>query len=244
MRKHLLFLALAAAMLLPVGAQAQELGDYILNVSQGTYTSIASANTLLSHCKNDSDTAGVVMPFSFPFGDTVFAQGQILRVRPDGFVFFWCTGTVYHNPATSMGYNNIGQIAPFFIGDGKLPSSPSVTQGAFSTVETLDDGRQAVVIEYKGLQCYYSPYGNYNYQIRLYSDGSISATIGGEINASTYSSVRHNFIIDNGYDHVCLSGSWTSPMLMTHTATADIADLGTTLPAEGTTITFKIPVTK
>ena len=241
MRKHLLFLALAAAMLLPIGARAQELGDYILNVSQGTYTSIASSNTLLSHCKNDSDTAGVVMPFSFPFGDTVFAQGQILRVRPDGFVYFWNTGTVYHNPATSMGYNNIGQIAPFFIGDGKLPSTPSVTQGAFSTVETLDDGRQAVVIEYKGLQCYYSPYGNYNYQIRLYSDGSISATIGGEINASTYSSVRHNFIIDNGYDHVCLDGSWTSPMLMTPTATADIVNLGTTLPAEGTTITFTRP---
>ncbi|MBP3763512.1 MAG: hypothetical protein J6I49_06510, partial [Bacteroidales bacterium] len=237
MRKRLFFV-LALAALLPLGMRAQELGDYAVSVTQETYTSIASASQLLSSVNGDGGSQTVALPFNFVFGAQTYTQGTTLTVRPDGYIFFGTTSPG-HNAKTAYESTsaNYYAIAPFFVGDGKITAS-GATSGAYK-LDTVDaDGNAMLVIEWKDLQGYHAPNGSYNYQLRLHADGSISAIIG-TCTASTYSVVKHNFLLVAGtQDRISLSGTWSSN---TVTSETPLPDLGASLPASGTVITFAPP---
>ncbi|MBR1766404.1 MAG: choice-of-anchor J domain-containing protein, partial [Bacteroidales bacterium] len=238
MKRFLTCLFLAATLLLPLGTRAQQLADYTVSVTQETYTSIASASRLLSSVNGDGGVQTVALPFNFVFGEQTYTLGTTLTVRPDGYVFFG-TNSPGHNAKT--GYeatsSNYYAIAPFFVGDGKITAS-GATSGAYK-LDTVDaNGNAMLVIEWKGLQGYHAPNGSYNYQLRLHADGSISAILG-TCTGSTYSTVKHNFMLVAGtQDRICLTGSWSSP---TATSVATLPDLGTALPASGTVITWTVP---
>ncbi|MBR1766673.1 MAG: fibronectin type III domain-containing protein, partial [Bacteroidales bacterium] len=233
MRKHHFFVAVMALMM-PLTALAQQLGAYSISVSQETYTSIASASRLLSSVNGDGGNQTVTLPFSFTFGETTFPQGTPLTVRADGYIYFGSTGPghyVYNAWTTSHKV-----ICPLMAGDGKITAS-GATSGAYSLATIDGNGDSMLVIEWKGLQTYSANYGNYNVQLRLHTDGRISAVYGNSTVSSA--TVKHTFLMTNDLDdRVCLTGTWQQPVVGTPAA---LGDLGTTLPEEGTVITWSRP---
>ena len=238
MKKQLSLLMLVAAMLLPLASRSQGVNTYTIASSTTTYTSIATTSNLLSSVTGDAGTQAVSLPFTFPFGETVYPAGTQLSVRADGYVYFGNTQPGHSCKSAWTSTTNYSLIAPLITYDGKITAN-GTTSGAYSTVTTDSAGDQMLVVEFKSVMCYYTPNGNYNYQLRLYGDGRISVVYGA-CTASTNSSMVHNFFLINGTsDKVCLSGSWTAPTLLT-TATAlpDISGV----PASGTVLTYTPPV--
>jgi len=217
--------------LLPLGkAWGQTLAEYTVTTGTQTYSSIASSSNLLSSVTGDAGYQTISLPFDFPFGETSFLAGTNVTVRADGYLYFgtYAPGHTCNAAWTTTSYQ---VIAPFLNYDGKITAN-GATSGAYSTTQTIG-GVQTLVIEFKGLQCYYSDYGNYNFQVRLHANGNIS-TVYGSSTLTTNSNAKHNFFLVNGTDKVCLVGSYASP---TPGAPSTLPNF-TTGPSSGTVITY------
>ena len=238
MTKTKQFLTFLAAIAMAGGVNAQQLSDYSVTVGNETFMSIASTEHLLSSVDGDGGSQTVALPFNFRFGETLYGQGTTLTVRADGYVYFGAT-SANHNAAAAYTNSFVDYyfICPVMGGDGKI-TADSANSGAYA-VDTIDDnGDSLLIIEFKDLQCFYSPNGSYNYQLRLHANGNISVLFNTST-ASTNSNVKQNFFMVCGRnDKVSLSGSWASPVMGTPST---LPDLGTTLPEAGTVITYVRP---
>ena len=233
MKSKRLLLLLLLAIGLPWAANAQDLADYTLTVGTETYTSIAADNLRLTSVYGDGGYQSVTLPFSFPFGEGNYTS---VTVRADGYLYFGSLSSYPgHSSKTAWTSSSYSVIAPFLNYDGKITSS-GATSGAYSTTDDPDNPTMFIV-EFKGLQCYYSPYGDYNFQVRLHRNGNIS-TVYGNSTLSTYSSASQNFFLTNGSDHICLTGSYATPVAGTPSTLPNF----TTAPAEGQVITYVRPV--
>ncbi|MBQ3950436.1 MAG: hypothetical protein II661_08180, partial [Bacteroidales bacterium] len=230
-------LLLIAALCVPWVTQAQELSTYSVTTSTTTYTSIANADSLLSSVDGDAGTQTVALPFNFDFGETTYLAGTNLTVRADGYIYFGSSSPGHSSKSAWTSTTNYSLIAPLITYDGKITAN-GATSGAYKALLSDDNGDAMLVIEFKGVQCYYTDYGSYNYQIRLHSNGNISAVYGSNT-PTTNSSMVHNFFLINGAsDKVCLTGSFASPVMGSPSALPNLS----TMPANGAVITYNRPV--
>ena len=236
MQKFLRTLTLLAFLMVPWVMQAQTLAEYQLSVGSTTYTSIADPSLLLSSVNGDGGTQTVALPFDFAFGETTFTAGTNVTVRADGYLYFG-TSSPGHQSRNAWTGSTYKVISPYFNGDGKITAS-GATSGAYSTVQTDANG-QMLVIEFKGLTCYYSPYGEYNFQVRLHANGNISTVYGSStFSTATTGGVSHNFFLKDGSDGICLTGSFANPVAGTPATLPSLA----TPAAVGTVITYVRPI--
>ncbi len=234
MKKRLL-IAFALALMVPWAARAQSMQDYSLSASNVTYTSFANADSLLSYVNGDGGTDTVVLPFNFPFGDSLYTAGTNMMVRADGYVYFGSTNPGHSSNTAWTSSTNYSLISPLVAYDGKITAN-GATSGAYKALQTDANGNPMLVIEFKGLMCYYSTGGNgdYNFQLRLHPDGTIDAIYGAST-ASGYSSMKHNFFLINGVGNkICLTGSWTEPVAGAPSSFPNL----TGVPASGTMLTY------
>ena len=235
MKKHLSMLMLLAALLVPWASKAQSLADYTLQTGTETYTSIANADSLLGSVTGDAGTQVVNLPFFFPFGEDTYNS---VTVRADGYLYFGTASPGHSSKTAWTSTTNYSLIAPLITYDGKITAS-GATSGAYKAYMADADNNMMVVIEFKSVMCYYSDYGNYNYQVRLYPNGNISVVYGANT-ATTNISMVHNFFLINGVDDkICLTGSFASPS--TSSTLSDLPSLAT-MPANGKVITYVRPV--
>ena len=226
---------LLVALLVPWASRAQ-LADYSLTTGTTTYTSIANADSLLSSVTGDAGTQAVAMPFNFPFGEDVIAAGTNLTVRADGYVYFGTSSPGHSSNTAWTSATNYSLIAPLITYDGKITAN-GATSGAYKALLPDGNGGQMLVIEFKSVMCYYSDYGNYNFQLRLYPSGRVEAVYG-TCTATTYSSMKHNFFMINGTgDKICVTGSWTAPVAGSPSTFPSISGV----PASGTVLTYTPP---
>ena len=238
-RKSLLF-ALLLAIGLPWAANAQPLSTYSVTVGTVTYTSIAdNGGTLLSSVTGDGGSQTVALPFDFPFGETTFTSGTTLTVRADGYLYFGSSNPGHSSKNAWTSTSSYQIISPFLNYDGRIDRSGGPDGAAYyAVVNDASNNPEMLVIEFVHLECYYSPYGDYNFQVRLHKNGNISA-IYETSTLSTYSSASQNFFLFNGSsDKVCLEGSYASPTAGTPSSLPNF----TTAPAAGEVITFTRPV--
>ena len=241
LRQAAMKLALLAFVLLsPFGLRAQTLSEYTVTTSTETYTSIADATLLLSSVDGDDGTQTVTLPFNFPFGENTYPAGTTLTVRADGYVYFGSANPGHSSKsAWTNTTTNYCLIAPFLNYDGKITAS-GATSGAYCTTDDPDNPTM-LIIEFKSLMCYYPTSGggngDYNFQLRLHSNGNIS-TVYGESTLSTYSSASQNFFLNAKADKICLTGSYAEPVAGTPSALPNF----TTAPVAGQVITFVRPV--
>ncbi len=241
MKQVLRFLALAALICVPWVTQAQSLSDYTVTTGTETYTSIAdNGGTLLSDVTGDGGTQTVALPFAFKFGETTYPSGTTVTVRADGYLYFGSTSPNHScKSAWTSTSTNYYVIAPFLNYDGRIDRSGGPDGAAYyAVVNDVNGDPEMLVIEFVHVECYYSTYGDYNFQVRLHSNGNIS-TVYGESTLSTYGSATHNFFLTCGTaDKIGLSGSYAEPTKITSGTLPNF----TTAPAEGTVITFVRPV--
>lgn len=201
---------LLACLLLGCGVlSAQGVQSYQMWTNTEEYVSIVSTGTRLTSVVGDGGTQNIAMPFEFPFGEATIAQGDPVCVRADGYMLM-NSGTGSHN---AYGYCNTGTrvIVPFLLVDGQMPSGNS---GCWWQVETADDGRQVLVVEFQRVQHYNVSTDDYNYQVRLYDNGDVSVHYGHMESHSSDSSFNFMMVSDiiGGYnDAIALSGSWDNP---------------------------------
>ena len=229
MKKVLLFLTFALTCF-TWGAKGQKLSDYTLTVSHETYTSIATTENRLTGVYGDFFSQSVTLPFIFAFGDSSFTS---VSVRVDGYLYFGSTASQHVYKAWSdWSDSSFRVIVPIFADDGKLTSN-GTTSGAYAT--TVYDGEDPVmfVVEFKGLTSN-SGTGTYNFQVRLYPNGNISAVYGAN---TLCTSANNNYFLANGSDHICLTGSYALPVAGTPVSLPNF----TTAPAEGQVITYVRP---
>ena len=237
MKKKLSILMLLAALIVPWASKAQNLSEYTVTTGTTTYASIANADSLLSSVTGDGGTQTVVLPFNFPFGEDVYLAGTSITVRADGYLYFGSTNPGHSSKSAWTSTTDYSLIAPLITYDGKITAS-GATSGAYKALMTDDNGDPMLVIEFKGLQCYYSDYGSYNFQVRLHPNGNIS-TVYGSQTATTNTSMVHNFFLINGVaDKVCLTGSFASPVAGTPAALPNLS----TMPTSGKVITYNRPI--
>ena len=235
MKKLLSVLMLIAALIVPLASNSQSLYEYTLQTGTTTYTSIANADSLLSSVTGDAGTQVVNLPFYFPFGEDTYNS---VTVRADGYLYFGTTSPGHSCKSAWTSTTNYSLIAPLITYDGKITAS-GATSGAYKAYMADDTGNMMMVIEFKSVMCYYSDYGNYNYQIRLYPNGNISVVYGTNT-ATTNSSMVHNFFLINGIsDKICLTGTFASPT--TSSTVSALPDLST-MPANGRVITYVRPI--
>ena len=235
MKKQLSMLMLLAALLVPWASKAQSLADYTLQTGTETYTSIANADSLLGSVTGDAGTQVVNLPFFFPFGEDTYNS---VTVRADGYLYFGTASPGHSSKTAWTSTTNYSLIAPLITYDGKITAS-GATSGAYKAYMADADNNMMVVIEFKSVMCYYTDYGNYNYQVRLYPNGNISVVYGANT-ATTNTSMVHNFFLINGVDDkICLTGSFASPS--TSSTLSNLPNLAT-MPANGKVITYVRPV--
>ena len=240
MKRTFTKLMLLAALLLPSMAHSQMLGDYSVSVSEEEFVSIASSARLLSSVNGDYGTQTLQMPFAFPFGDSVIAEGSSVTVRADGYLYFGTLTSAPHNPAniwssTSTAYQ---AIAPYPILDGKVVANGAAT-GAYALDTVDDNGDSLFVVEWKGVSYYGGgATGFYHYQLRLHANGNVSAVYNTSTIETNTTTLKHNFFMVNGLsDKVCLAGSWASPVMVSVSTLPDLMPL----PDSGTVITYVRP---
>ena len=237
--KHLLLLMLLA-LFAPWAANAQPLSTYSVTVGTETYTSIAdNGGTLLSSVTGDGGSQTVALPFDFPFGETTFTSGTTLTVRADGYLYFGSSNPGHQSKNAWTSTSSYRIISPFFNSDGRIDRSDGPDGAAYyAVVNDASNNPEMLVIEFVHLECYYSPYGDYNFQVRLHKNGNISAVYETST-LSTYSSASQNFFLFNGSsDKICLEGSYASPTAGTPSSLPNF----TTAPAAGEVITYVRPV--
>ena len=236
MFKKSLLLMLLMALMAPWAAKGQTLSEYTLTVGSETYTSIATTDNKLTSVSGDGGTQKVALPFDFNFGENTYTAGTEFTVRSDGYLYFGSTGPGHSSKSAWTSSSNYYVIAPFLNYDGNLPSN-GTTSGAFCTKDDQDNPTM-LIIEFKGLQCFYTPTGDYNFQVRLHSNGNIS-TVYGSSTLSTNSSASQNFFLIAGKsDKICLTGSYAEPLAGSPTSLPNF----TVAPTEGQVITYVRPV--
>lgn len=233
MKIRRLFLLLSLALVVSWTANAQSLWEYTLTVGTETYTSIADEALLLTDVNGDGGTQTVTLPFEFKFGETTYAQGTQVTVRADGYLYFSGSYTNHHI-RDAWTRNDCKVIVPLLAEDGNITAN-GATSGAYCTTDDPDNPTM-LIVEFKGLKRY-SNYGDYNFQVRLHSNGNISTVYGGNtlyLSSDTY----HNFFLANGSDKVCLTGSYAEPMVGVPSALPNFTEA----PAVGQVITYVRPV--
>ena len=265
--KRTLFLLLA---LLPMLVQAQRLSDYTVSVSTGGWNSIAQTGTQLSSVVGDYGFQTVALPFDFSFGLSDFPAGSNVCVRCDGFIKL--RGVCSSGSHDALAYWDNGStavISPFMLFDGQMPDS---TSGCWYQVMPDGNGNQMLVIEWRQVQHYpmypisiaEAAQDDFNYQLRLHSNGDISCVYGYMHNGVSNDTLFNFFLADGstysyweylpGYytmerDHVALRGTWDS--VLTHTQMPGYRRDNNNIvfpswnllgcPALGTTITWHRP---
>jgi hypothetical protein len=201
---------LLACLLLGCGVlSAQGVQSYQMWTNTEEYVSIVSTGTRLTSVVGDGGTQNIAMPFEFPFGEATIAQGDPICMRADGYMLL-NSGTGTHN---AYGYCNTGTrvIVPFLLVDGQMPQGNS---GCWWQVDTADDGRQVLVVEFQHVQHYNVSTDNFNYQVRLYENGDVAVHYGHMENHANDSSFNFMMVSDviAGYnDAIALMGSWDNP---------------------------------
>ncbi|MBQ8704052.1 MAG: fibronectin type III domain-containing protein [Bacteroidales bacterium] len=229
--KHTLLFVVA---LLPLLAQGQYLQNYTATSEQGEWQSIAATGTLLASVTGDYGNQTLALPFDFQFGQSDYPQGTTITVRADGFVVMrGSSGN--HNAINYWSQSSSSIISPFMLFDGQMPAG---TSGCWWQLTEDDDGNQMLVIEWQHVQ-HYPAYpissteasqDNFNYQLRLHSNGDISAVYGAMHNGVTTDTLFNFILVDGattwqneyspGYfatevDHVALRGTWDSLIVST-----------------------------
>lgn len=219
------------AILLPLALQAQMLHTYTATVEQSDWNSISTTGTQLTSVVGDYGYQTVSLPFDFAYGLSDFAAGSSVCVRCDGFVkLLGSCNTGSHDALGYWGSNGTAIICPFMLFDGQMPSG---TSGCWWQVMDDDNGEQMLVIEWNQVQ-HYPAYpissteasqDNFNYQLRLHSNGDISCLYGHMYNGVSSDTLFNFFLTDgthswqyeafsgyitNLYDQVALRGTWDS----------------------------------
>ena len=233
MKIRRLFLLLSLALLVPWAANAQSLWEYTLSVGTETYTSIADEALLLTGVNGDGGTQAVTLPFEFKFGETTYAVGTQITVRADGYLYFSGSYTNHHI-RDAWTRNDCKVIVPLLAEDGNI-TADKANSGAYCTTDDPNNPTM-LIIEFKGLKRY-SNHGDYNFQVRLHSNGNIS-TVYGENTLYISSDTYHNFFLTNGSDKVCLTGSFAEPVVEVPSALPNFTEA----PAVGQVITYVRPV--
>ena len=97
-------LLLAIALLFAVGARAQKLNTYTVSTNNEPYVSIASTGTQLTSVVGDMGWQTFALPFDFPFGEHLVAQGTQVLARADGHIVLDRQSIPSGNPPN--GYDN------------------------------------------------------------------------------------------------------------------------------------------
>lgn len=231
MRRTLITI-LCASLLFPFAAQAQMLHTYTATSEAGEWQSIAQTGTLLTSVTGDYGQQTVALPFDFMFGLSDYPAGTNIMVRADGFVKL-CGGSNSGGSHDAIDYWNsqaTSIISPFMLFDGQMPAGSS---GCWWQLMEDYSGNQMLVIEWQHVQHYpihsisatEASQDNFNYQLRLHSNGDISAVYGAMHNGVTTDTLFNFFLVDcattwqreyyPGYfqteiDHVALRGTWDS----------------------------------
>ena len=260
------------ALMLPLVAHGQSLRDYTASSEQGEWQSIASTGTLLASVTGDYGYQTLALPFDFMFGQSEYPAGTNITVRADGFVKLRGSnsGSGSHHAVEYWNGQSTSIISPFMLFDGQMPEGAS---GCWWQVMTDDNGNQMLVIEWQHVQHYpmhpisstEAAQDNFNFQLRLHSNGDISAVYGAMHNGVTNDTLFNFMLVDGattwqheyfpGYyqtevDHVALRGTWDSVVVSTTqpayrsgnnwVVTSSVNPVG--LPDSGTVVTWYRPV--
>ena len=189
-------------MLLSAAAMAQGVQTYTMETSSEPWNSISATGTQLTYVAGDGGNQNIMMPFEFPFGEATIAQGDPICMRADGYMLL-NSGTGTHN---AYGYCNTSTrvIVPFLLVDGQMPQGNS---GCWWQVDTADDGRQVLVVEFQHVQHYNVGTDNFNYQVRLYENGDVAVHYGHMENHASDSSFNFMMVSDAiaGYNDLAVA---------------------------------------
>ena len=191
------------ALMLPLVAHGQSLRDYTASSEQGEWQSIASTGTLLASVTGDYGYQTLALPFDFMFGQSEYPAGTNITVRADGFVKLRGSnsGSGSHHAVEYWNGQSTSIISPFMLFDGQMPEGAS---GCWWQVMTDDNGNQMLVIEWQHVQHYpmhpisstEAAQDNFNFQLRLHSNGDISAVYGAMHNGVTNDTLFNFMLVD------------------------------------------------
>lgn len=244
-------LLLAIALLFSVGARAQKLNTYTVSTNNEPYVSIASTGTQLTSVVGDMGWQTFALPFDFPFGEHLVAQGTQVLARADGHIVLDRQSIPSGNPPN--GYDNAYNyynasyhyyaIVPFLLRDGQMPAGNSA---CYWQTEIGTDGEQVLVVEFQHVQHYQGNNDNFNYQIRLYANGNVSVHYGHLENNSADTSFTFMMVAKGVDERVILMGSWDAPTALSPTGISGVNGyinptycLG--LPDSGLVVTYERP---
>lgn len=239
--KRLFILAVALAMAI-LGGHAQPVSSYTLSTDHQPWVSIASTGTQLTSVVGDYGTQTLTMPFNFDFGETTITQGTTIRVRCDGHLVLSSAEGSHYGSSYSGG--GTLAIVPLLMEDGEMPAGAS---GCYWQVDTTD-GMAVLVIEWQHVKQYGSAGDDFNFQLRLFENGNVSAHYGRLVNALGRN--NFNFLLVgpsvNGYvDQIELYGTWAAPGTTTATQLGHgpgATSLISGIPDSGLVVTFVRPV--
>lgn len=237
MKKTIQILALFLALVMPAISRAQviHLSDYLLSVSNTTFTSIATTGTRCYHAYTYRSQGVFTMPFAFPFGNNSCPTNAYCAISTSGYIYL-NRQTAAALSATTTG--NLMVINPILNELGDIDSNHFSGAGLYYQLMTDDNGDSVMVIEVNSMSCHDTTDARFTYQVWLHQDGDIDIIFDTVYMGGIGRTLRC-FLRDGSHsDNCALYGDWRYPFTSLDADPMPTYDL----PSHGTCYHFERPL--